>query len=102
MDKSQDAAYYDSMKRGVELPDDPKPRNLTALKARKRAMREGRLLAPASSTLARAQAAEAAEMAVVEAAQGEVEAIEAIPGGAVIVEESTPTDEEIAAAELEG
>lgn len=47
--KSQ--ADYDAMDGAVEHPDDAKPISIDALKARKRAIREGRLIAPARSTL---------------------------------------------------
>lgn len=52
------AAYYDTVKRAVELPGDPKPCSKSAIKARKRAIREGRLRAPARDEVVRAMQAE--------------------------------------------
>lgn len=43
------AKDYDEMTDGVELPDDPKPVSVDALRARKRAIRERRLSAPPRS-----------------------------------------------------
>lgn len=67
------AAYYDGLKRGVELPDDPKPCSKTALKARKRAIQDGRLRAPSRDEV---EAAKAAEAAAVEEAKAAEEAAE--------------------------
>tara|TARA_R110000782_G_scaffold253743_1_gene341952 strand:- start:31808 stop:32065 length:258 start_codon:yes stop_codon:yes gene_type:complete len=49
-----------------EHPDDPKPVSKDALRARKAAIRDGTLIAPARDTLAREAAAEPAPMIVVE------------------------------------
>ena len=44
-EKDLTAAFYDNMKSGVEYSDDPRPVSVDALRARKRAIREGRLKA---------------------------------------------------------
>lgn len=45
------AAYYDALEGATEHPDDPKPISTDAIRARKRAVREGRLTAVARDEL---------------------------------------------------
>ena len=81
-DEKQKAAFtrvqYNSMtteKPGFEHPSDPKPMTRDALQARARAIREGRLDAPARDTLKRAAEADArAKLAEAEAKMVEAEA----------------------------
>ncbi len=79
MSKYPDAAHYDAMtadQPGVELPDDQKPVSKDALRARKNAIREGRLMAPARDTVEAAHAETVvteAEVEVEVSAEAEVE-----------------------------
>lgn len=82
------AAYYDTIKRGVELPGDPKPCSKTAIKARKTAIREGRLQAPSRDDVIRAMAREAAPF------NEEQAAIDAAAKAAAAEERNKPAPEE--------
>lgn len=109
MSKAPDADHYDKMRGGKELPDDPKPVSKAAIKARKNAIREGRLKAPARDTLAAAKKAEAEgfaaaaeadalDVVLTEAAEREIEGDET----GALADAAQQNAENDAAAELEG